>query len=213
MPDVIVRQIMKSKINIIRKKRILLTWGFVAVLAVLILFSNNRWEHIGVWSTIFFLMGAVLVGCATIGRLWCSLYISGHKDKSLIKTGPYSVCRNPLYFFSFLGAAGVGLATEMLTIPAIIIAAFVPYYAFVIKEEQKKLAKTYGEEFDDYCKTTPAFFPSFKLLNEPEEYNVKAKAFRKSLFDALWFIWLVGILELIESFHELGLIPVFIKLY
>jgi protein-S-isoprenylcysteine O-methyltransferase Ste14 len=40
-------------------------------------------------------------------RLWCSLYISGYKNSQLITSGPYSLCRNPLYFFSFVGFAAL----------------------------------------------------------------------------------------------------------
>lgn len=58
-------------------------------------------------STILFLLGLLLVGVATVGRLWCSLYISGHENSELITTGPYSLSRNPLYFFSLPGFAGI----------------------------------------------------------------------------------------------------------
>jgi hypothetical protein len=33
------------------------------------------------------------------------------------------------------------------------------------------------------------------------------------MFDALWFVWLVGVLELIEELHELKWLPIFFRLY
>jgi len=198
--------------SIARKWRIFVSRVFVAGLVVLVLISESRWEG-SVWGAFFFLIGAVLVGFATVGRLWCSLYISGYKKDTLVTAGPYSLCRNPLYFFSFLGAVGVGLATETLLIPACVILAFAFYYPMVIKAEQEKLAEIHKEAFSDYCKRTPVFFPSLRLLNEPEECVVKPKIFRKTLFEVLWFVWLLGIVELQEALEQARLLPTFFKIY
>ena len=193
------------------KKRIMLTWMFAIVLIIIILFSESYWESIYILSDIFFFIGALLVGIATMGRLWCSVYISGYKTQSLIKIGPYSMCRNPLYFFSLLGAIGVGLATESLVIPFVIFIFFLLYYPFVIQEEEKNLSKLHEKEFETYCKNTPKFIPSFSQLNEPEKSVIFPKIFRKNLFDALWFIWLFGIIEIVEALHENRIIPIFFK--
>lgn len=198
--------------SIVIKWRIFVSRIFVAAIAILVFVSGSRWET-NLWGPLFFLAGTVLIGFATVGRLWCSLYISGYKKDNLVTTGPYSLCRNPLYFFSFLGAVGIGLTTETLLIPACIAIAFAFYYPMVIKAEQKKLAEVYKEAFSDYCKSTPVFFPSLRLLTEPEEYIVKPKIFRKTLFEALWFVWLLGIVELGEALHEIKLLPTIFKLY
>ena len=155
----------------------------------------------------------MLIGVATIGRLWCLLYISGYKTNTLICLGPYSACRNPLYFFSCIGGAGVGLASETLMLPGIILIGFALYYPLVIRAEERKLHNFHGKDFEDYMKVTPRFFPVFRAFKEPQEYTVRPKAFRKGLFDALWFVWLVGILELIEAFHEYDTLPILLKLY
>jgi protein-S-isoprenylcysteine O-methyltransferase Ste14 len=193
--------------------RIMYTWFFAVALVALIGLSSSAWESIGLEGDILFLAGAALVGVATVGRLWCLLYIAGYKTDTLITTGPYSMCRNPLYVFSLLGAIGVGMATETITIPTIILLAFATYYPFVLKGEEKELMEVHGEKFADYVNSTPSFFPRLSLLQEPDKYEVKPKIFRKNLFDALWFVWLMGILELAEAFHESGLLPVFFKLY
>jgi protein-S-isoprenylcysteine O-methyltransferase Ste14 len=197
--------------SLVRTQRILASRLFIIVLIGLLLISKSRWEDM--WESIFFMAGAVLIGFAVTGRLWCSLYISGYKKNMLITEGPYSMSRNPLYFFSFLGGVGVGLATGTLTIPACVILAFAFYYPMVIRAEQKKLAEKHGEAFSDYCKRTPAFFPSFKLLREPEEYTVKPKIFRKAMFEVLWFILLLGILEIKDSLVQAGLLPTIFKMF
>jgi hypothetical protein len=123
------------------------------------------------------------------------------------------MCRNPLYFFSLLGGIGVGLASENFTIPVIILCGFCLYYPLVILSEQKQLLDIHGNEYVNYLRTTPAFFPKLSLLREPLEYVVKPHVFRRRMLGALWFVWLVGVLELIEEVHELQLLPVLFKLY
>lgn len=155
----------------------------------------------------------MLAGIASLGRLWCSLYISGHKNNTLVTVGPYSMCRNPLYFFSLVGAVGVGLATETLSVPLIAVVFFSLYYPVVIRSEEARLARLHGEKFESYVRTTPSFFPRLSNLKEPEEYHVKPVIFRNNLFHALWFIWIIGILELIESLHEAGILPMYFMIY
>ena len=60
---------------------------------------------------------------------------------------------------------------------------------------------------------TPAFWPKLGLLSEPSTYVVNPRVFRRNMFDALWFVWLTGILEIIEELHEIGLLPTLFKLY
>ena len=186
---------------------------FSTLLIILILFSGSIWEDRKLISDALFLAGALLVSVATVGRLWCSLYISGYKNNALITTGPYSVNRNPLYFFSLLGAVGVGLGTETVTVPSIILIAFSLYYPFVIRKEEKHLRNIHGKRFDDYCREIPRFFPTFSRFTEPDSYVAKPKVFRKRVLNALWFVWILGILELVEAFHEYSVVPIFLKLY
>jgi protein-S-isoprenylcysteine O-methyltransferase Ste14 len=177
------------------------------------MFSTSGWEEISIWSTIFFLIGCLLIGIGSLGRLWCSLYIAGYKNSKLITLGPYSISRNPLYFFSLIGGLGVGLATETLLFVFIVILLFGFCYPGVIHSEEQRLLSFHGEKFEAYCKETPVFFPSLSLLTEPETYTVNPKIFRKNAFGALWFVWFAGILEMIEALHEANILPVLIKLY
>jgi protein-S-isoprenylcysteine O-methyltransferase Ste14 len=174
--------------------------------------SSSRWEGT-LLDPLLFLAGMLLIGIGTMGRLWCSLYIAGYKEGTLISVGPYSVTRNPLYFFSLIGAVGVGLATETLTIALIFGALFGLFYPTVIRAEEERLSELHGAAFDDYCRRVPRFWPRWSLLREPAQYAVCPLPFRKRLVDGLWFVWLVGVVELIEALHELGVLPVYWRLY
>ena len=199
-------------ISTVEKLRIPISRLFVAALAIFILFSANKWEETYV-ASILFAGGCFLVAIASLGRLWCSLYIGGYKKNVLITEGPYSMCRNPLYFFSFLGAVGVGLSTETFLITFVISFGYAIYYQFVIHSEEAVLLKKHGDAYRNYRDATPAFFPRLSLLREPETSTVNPRIFRKHAFDALWFMWIIGIIEIIEAFHDLGALPVIFKIY
>lgn len=157
-------------------------------------------------SFVLFLIGMFLVAIASLGRMWCSLYIADYKDQKLITKGPYSLCRNPLYFFSMLGGIGIGFATETLTFPPLLALLFSVYYPFVIKSEERRLERFFGADFIDYKKHVPSFFPRFSGFDEPEQYAVNPGVYRNHIFSALWFIWIVGILEVLEGLKEIGFI-------
>ena len=196
------------------KLRIRISQIFAGLLVVLICISSSLWEDKAPFvTTVLFLLGAVLIGIASLGRLWCSVYIAGYKTDHLVTQGPYSMCRNPLYFFSLLGALGVGLASETLLIPFVILIAFVGYYPLVIKSEEAELIRLHKSEFEIYLKEVPRFFPKISLLKEPEEYIVKPIVFKRHMFSAIWFIWFMGIIEIIEELHELKVLPTIFKIY
>jgi protein-S-isoprenylcysteine O-methyltransferase Ste14 len=196
-----------SKVSISKKYRIVLSRIAAAPVLFFLCSTKSYWEaeHEGITFFLFF-TGIVLVAIASLGRMWCSLYIAGYKNKKLITEGPYSACRNPLYFFSMIGVIGVGCSTEMLTFPAVFFIFFTICYPFVIRSEEKRLRQLFGAEFEEYSERVPAFFPSLSSFEEPGEYSVNPVVYRKHIFSALWFVWAVGIIELIEGMREIGLL-------
>ena len=195
------------------KYRIKITQFFGTILLLLILFSHKNLEDIPATADIIFICGITLIGIGTIGRIWCALFISGYKDRILIQSGPYSICRHPLYFFSLLGGLGIGLATETLTIPVIILIGFILFYPLLMDHEEKSLSKIFGKEFQSYFQRTPKFFPKFSLFNMPEECNVGTKVFTRELIRSFFFIWMIGLLELIEVIQQSGTVPTLFSLY
>ena len=198
----------------VEKSRIVITRMAAAAAAVALLGTESLWEGAdGIMTLVLFVAGMVLVGIASLGRMWCSLYIAGYKDETLITEGPYSVCRNPLYFFSLLGAVGVGLCTETLLFPLVFLVLFALYYPFVIKSEERRLKQLFGAQFDRYAGRVPAFFPRRCLFEEPESYRVNPAVYRVHIYSALWFVWIVGILEVVEGLREAGIIGTLWSVY
>jgi protein-S-isoprenylcysteine O-methyltransferase Ste14 len=181
---------------------------------LLFAFSNKKFETSAPTLTgIMIIAGCVLIGAAIVGRLWCAQYIAGRKTDCLITEGPYSVCRNPLYFFSLLGGLGVGLCTESLTLALIIPLAFAFVYPIIIRNEEKKLLTLHGEAFRLYTTSVPRFIPKWRLFHEPAQYVVNTKIYRREMMDALYFVWAVGLFEMIEELINIGVIKTVFTLY
>jgi hypothetical protein len=157
--------------------------------------------------------GIILVGSAIVGRLWCAQYIAGHKTELLITDGPYSVCRNPLYFFSLVGGTGVGLCTESVILAIIVPAVFVAIYPVTILNEERILREAHGKTFDDYVSMVPRFLPKWSLFCEPAKYEVNTKVFRREMIDTLYFAYIVGLFEMIKVLVDGGIIKTFFSLY
>ncbi len=70
------------------------------------------------------------------GRLWSILYVGGKKSAELVRTGPYSITRNPLYLFSCVAAAGAGaqMGSYVSTVGFGIICA-ICFYVVILREE------------------------------------------------------------------------------
>lgn len=196
------------------RTRILLTRGMALMFVGLLLVAAEGWQHCQpVFEHTLRMIGWNLLALGVIGRCWCGSYISGYKNDRLIVDGPYSLCRNPLYFFSFLAGLGLMFITETLSMPAVFCVVYLLYYAQVIRSEEQYLRSLHGENFDDYTARTPRFWPSSLGYQEPESHLVKNKNYRRHLSEAIWFIILGGGIEYIEALHNAQVLPVYFNLY
>jgi protein-S-isoprenylcysteine O-methyltransferase Ste14 len=81
------------------------------------------------------------------------------KNRSLAVVGPYRFTRNPLYFGSFLLAAGFGLMSGNLLSLALLLVPFAAIYWRVIRAEEVHLAELFGKEYEQFKSQVPRFFP------------------------------------------------------
>lgn len=108
---------------------------------------------------------AAAVGCsiAAVGlamRAWAA----GHLEKwrRLAHSGPYRRTRNPLYLGSFIMGLGFMLAGNALWLTALYITLFAALYWPVMRREEGELRQAYGQDFEDYRRRVPLFFPLLK---------------------------------------------------
>jgi len=194
------------------KHRIWYTRLIAVATLLLILFSTHSWQEYTYFDMIFQWLGFIFIVTTTLGRIWCFIYISGYKEDKLIQYGPYSLIRNPLYVFSFIGTVGLGLASENLLALALMIILFCVLYPSVVEDEESNLKKIHGESFDTYASKTPRWIPNFKHYQDSEEYPVKPRIFFKAMLESMWFLWFYMILQVIENFHHMGILPVYLMI-
>lgn len=103
------------------------------------------------------LCGFLFIALAIAGRVWSALYIAGRKKTELVESGPYSLSRNPLYLFTFLGTFGVGLQFGGVSFALLALLFTIAVFHLVVRREEHFLEEAFGEAYRSYCRRTPRF--------------------------------------------------------
>jgi protein-S-isoprenylcysteine O-methyltransferase Ste14 len=149
-------------------------------------------------------VGLAMIGVCIVGRAWCSLYIGGRKKAEIVDRGPYSISRNPLYVFSFIGAFGMGAQTGSITLSFLfLLIAVVVFYATVRREEEW-LGAVFGEPYAAYVARTPRFWPDFSKWRDQETLEVRPSFFLTTLRDGLAFLLVIPLFEALEHAQDVG---------
>jgi len=138
--------------------------------------------------------GFACVTLACLGRIWCSLFIAGHKDETLVTSGPYAYCRHPLYSFSIVGALGLGLASKSLLLGALVVLFVAGLLTYAASCEEQFLEDAFPEEFKAYVAATPnMWWPAPRKKPLPVQLDVRPAVFWKSFLDAgsFFVLWLL----------------------
>src|SRR6188472_3602806 len=138
--------------------------------------------------------GFLCVALAVLGRIWCSLFIAGHKDEVLVTSGPYAHCRHPLYSFSILGALGLGFASKSLLLGALVALLVAGLVSYAASCEEQFLEDAFPAEFKAYVAATPnMWWPALRKKPLPGQLDVRPAVFWKSFLDAgsFFLLWLL----------------------
>jgi protein-S-isoprenylcysteine O-methyltransferase Ste14 len=103
--------------------------------------------------------GSLLLGLpvAFVGLL-IRAWAAGHivKDEKLTTTGPYAHTRNPLYFGSFMIAAGFALAAHW----SMLLLVIAPLsHGPTIEQERAEISRRFPEAYSQYDANVPSFAP------------------------------------------------------
>jgi protein-S-isoprenylcysteine O-methyltransferase Ste14 len=80
--------------------------------------------------------------------------------QSLIITGPYKLCRNPIHFGTIIYYLGVGTLVGSLTVGIMNFLLGLILFSFYNKfVEEKELLLRFGKEYEAYKRNTPFLIP------------------------------------------------------
>lgn len=130
---------------------------FSSILTIEML-TGQAWHRVNFKSDIFFGVAIVLVLLGLGIRSWAAGTI--RKDWELATTGAYSLCRHPLYLGSFLMIAGFCLGTQPMINFPIVTPCMVLTYVCTIRDEETRLAATFGDAWNGYSATTSGLLPN-----------------------------------------------------
>ncbi|NWE52823.1 MULTISPECIES: isoprenylcysteine carboxylmethyltransferase family protein [unclassified Brevundimonas] len=149
-------------------------------------------------------LGLVAIMACIIGRSWCSLYIGGRKKQEIVAAGPYSICRNPLYVFSFIGAFGVGALSGSLSVAFVFTLICWLVFRIVVAREEGYLTEAFGAPYQAYCARTPRFLPNPALWRDEAEVLIRPAFFVRTVRDGLVFLLALPLFEALERLQHLG---------
>lgn len=161
------------------KKRIKIQ-GFLIFLAIIISIPLSKflfphWKE----EALDEFLDALGIGMVLFGFLF-RIAARGYKaevspdGKKLIIDGLYGFLRNPMYFGTLLIGLGINLILFEWWAFILFFIIFLLIYIRQMRKEENDLYRRFGEEFKNYCKITPRYFP---------------KVFNVNLRDYLFFKW------------------------
>lgn len=190
-----------------QRKRLKVVQILSVVMIIGLIFSRPLWNEDTTPHDIMEMLGVGFILACIFGRLWSILYVGGHKNTNLITLGPYSVTRNPLYFFSTLGAIGIGLTFGSLLVAVVFGLLTYLVFRFTALREATFLADKFGDDYAEYARQTPLYWPNIMNYRDSFEITFSTRALFKTFVDAMFFLATVPLLEGLEYLHTQDIVP------
>jgi len=108
-------------------------------------------------TTSSWILGFVVVAIGESLRIWASGHI--HKSAEVTTTGPYAMCRHPLYLGHYLVATGFCITGDSMMAFIIVSISFFIIYMPTWKNEEKNLIQLFGDTYNEFMAATPALLP------------------------------------------------------
>jgi protein-S-isoprenylcysteine O-methyltransferase Ste14 len=141
-------------------------WGLLLqFVAFALLWQGHFWERpLPAWravvSVVLFSLAAVLSWTssrALAGQLRVDAALG--VDHKLVQSGPYALVRNPIYTSMLLVLCGTAVVIAEWKLSAIALLLFIVGTEIRVRLEERLLASHFGEEFEAYKRSIPAYIP------------------------------------------------------
>ena len=110
--------------------------------------------------------GAAVALAGLLLRAWSAGCLE--KERKLATSGPYAYTRNPLYLGSAIAALGFAIAGGRWWFFLLLGFFLGMVYWPVVRSEQARLEKLFPEEFPEYARAVPAFWPRLRPWRKHE---------------------------------------------
>jgi len=126
------------------------------------------------------MLGLVVITLGEALRIWASGYI--HKSAEVTSSGPYAMCRHPLYLGHFIIATGFCITANSLLAFIVISISFFIIYMPTWKNEERNLIALFGDTYRDFMASRFAILPhwsadifsgefSWEMVKKHREWN------------------------------------------
>jgi len=129
-------------------------------------------------SWLFILIGEGVCAVGLLIRAWACGYIQ--KEKKLTTSGPYRYSRNPLYVGNLVLGISIAVGARSWWVLALFGIYFLAFYPVVIARERRKMESLFPEEYKDYARKVPAFFPRLTPAASVDETRFSWERYRKN---------------------------------
>ncbi|WP_192845074.1 isoprenylcysteine carboxylmethyltransferase family protein [Aureimonas sp. AU20] len=185
----------------------------VIMLTPLFLYGSSAWEEASLPYEAIQAIGLLAIFVAIMGRTWCTLYIGGRKIEHLVVVGPYSLCRNPLYLFTYIAVFGMAAQSGSIVLAAIGVCGVAFVFATVVRDEEALLRETHGQSYAEYAERTPRILPHLSLWNDTGWIQIKTQHVVRTASDGCLFLLAWPAFEALERMRQSGLLEPRFGLY
>lgn len=173
----------------------------------LILFTRSAWMRPEWVFEILEAIGIFAIIAGVLGRFWSILYIGGRKNNQVMQDGPYSMCRHPLYFFSTLAVAGLGLMLGSLVLTAVLGGLTFVILSQTAAREEARLRQMFPGAYAAYAAQVPRILPDPRLFRTEENVMFSVSQLRRNFADAVVFLSFIPLAELMEWLKQIDAVP------
>ena len=146
--------------RILRKLSAYRGFAYVLPFGLMTVITYGEWEQ----DVILWPLGFAIIIPGILIRLWATKHIGRRmpwikKGKTVVKTGPYALVRNPLYIGNITIAIGLSVFSELLWFIPLTFFYLFTLYHLVVRYEEKKLSERWGKAYLTYLKEVPRWVP------------------------------------------------------
>jgi len=193
---------------------------FPLLIFPLLLIALRNYENLEVYigETAGGIFGIICIGISFLGLTIRSLTIGytpkgtsvrstdGQVAETLNTRGMYSVVRHPLYLGNFITFLGMNLFIQVWWFSLISVLAFFVYYERIMYAEEQFLRKKFGQQYDEWAKNVPAFFPKIKKWKTPKLRFLFRSVLKREYSGFFTIIVSFTVLELLGNFISKGIL-------